>query len=187
MKLLILNIVAWLFLASCSTEYDKKLVEEETHVLQGDVPDQTSRNIEVLFTDSNVTKAILKAGRARIYSNSRETILDSSVYIDFFDRKTGKKDSYLIADSARIDDETQNMVAVGNVFFKSDSQQSSLKTNKLYWNNQTRKFYTDEFVVYDNPREHFEGYGFESDENLTNSTIYKISNSTINKVSGEQK
>lgn len=180
MRLLILNIVFILALAACSTDdYDKRLVEQESDVLQGDIPNQVSRNVKVLFTDSNVTKAILYAGRARIYSEKKETVLDSGVHVDFIDRETGQKQSYLDADSAHIDDRTQNMIAVGNVIVKSDSKKSTLKTEKLYWDNKTRKIHTDEYVVYDTPQEHFVGYGFEADENLENSTIYKVS--------GEQK
>ncbi len=180
MRLLILNIVFLLAISACSTDdYDKKLVEQESDVLQGDIPNQVSRNVKVLFTDSNVTKAILYAGRARIYTEKKETVLDSGVHVDFIDRETGEKKSYLDADSAHIDDRTQNMIAVGNVFVKSDSQNATLKTEKLYWNNKTRKIHTDKYVVFDNPKEHFEGYGFEADENLENSTIYKVS--------GEQK
>ncbi len=180
MRFLILNIVFVLAFVACSTDdYDKKLVEQESNVLQGDLPDQISHDVKVLFTDSNITKAILYAGRARIFSDKKETILDSNVHIDFIDSKTGEKQSYLDSDSAHIDDKTQNMVAVGNVFVKSDSKNSTLKTEKLFWNNKTRKIHTDEFVIFDTPQEHFEGYGFESDENLSNSTIYKVS--------GEQK
>ncbi len=176
MRLLILNILLLLAISACTTnDYDKKLVEQESNVLQGDIANQVSHNVKVLFTDSNVTKAILYAGRARIYDEKKETILDSGVHIDFIDRETGKKKSYLDADSAHIDDRTQNMIAVGNVVVRSDSKDATLNTEKLYWNNKTRKIHTDEYVDYNTPQEHFKGYGFEADENLENSTIYKVS------------
>jgi LPS export ABC transporter protein LptC len=138
-----------------------------------------SWDVDIMFYDSSKIKARLKAKRARVYQQKMETLFDKGLEVDFFSIQTGKRNSRLTADSARIDDKTKNMVAFGNVIVISDSSNTKLETQLLHWDNKTQKFFSNEFVSITSPTEYIQGYGFESDANLTN---YKIL-----KVSGEQK
>jgi LPS export ABC transporter protein LptC len=138
-------------------------------------PDQISWNIEVYFVDSSFTKAILKAKRARIYQERAETLLDSGVTCEFLSQRTGKRSSYLTADSARIDDKTKNMLARGHVVVISDSTRTKLETSLLMWDNQAQKLYSTEYVRITSPEERLQGYGFESDLYLNNYKIMKVS------------
>lgn len=138
-------------------------------------PDQISYNTEVAFVDSNFTKAILKAERARVYQSRMETLLDGGVYVQFFKRHSSRKVSYLTADSARIDDRTKNMMAGGHVIVISDSTNTKLETSLLEWDNTTQKLYSTEFVRVTSPMETIQGYGFESDQSLSNYKIFRVS------------
>lgn len=138
-------------------------------------PDQISWNMEVFFVDSSFTKAILRAKRARIYQDRAETLLDSGVTCEFLSQKTGKRSSYLTADSARIDDRTKNMLARGHVVVISDSTNTKLETSLLMWDNQAQKLYSTEYVRITSPEERLQGYGFESDLYLNNYKIMKVS------------
>jgi LPS export ABC transporter protein LptC len=137
--------------------------------------DLVSWNIDVLFIDSSYTKAILKAKRARIYNERMETLLDSGLVLDFFSKITNKRISNLIADSAKIDDKTKDMIAKGNVIVVADSSQTKLETSLLLWNNKTQKLYSTEFVKITSPGQNLQGYGFESDLNLDHYKIFKVS------------
>ena len=80
----------------------------------------------------------------------------------------------LIGDSGVMEKNSRNMKAYGNVIFKSRDS-SFLKTNKLYWNDITRRIYTDDSVyIYDakNKRE-LSGIGFESDDEFKHIRILK--------------
>ena len=138
-------------------------------------PDQISYKTEVIFVDSNFTKAILKAERARVYQSRMETLLDGGVYVQFFKRNSASKVSYLTSDSARIDDRTKNMMAGGHVVVISDSTDTKLETSLLEWDNNTQKLFSTEFVRVTSPSETIQGYGFESDQSLSNYKIFRVS------------
>jgi len=138
-------------------------------------PDQISYDTEVIFVDSNFTKAILKAKRARVYQSRMETLLDGDVNVQFFKRHSSRKVSYLTSDSARIDDRTKNMLAGGHVIVISDSTNTKLETSLLEWDNTTQKLYSTEFVRVTSPSETIQGYGFESDQSLSNYKIFRVS------------
>ena len=140
-------------------------------------PDQISYATEVAFVDSSFTKAILEAGRARVFNKEQETLLDSSVKVTFFDRDNPNKISILTCDSARIDDKTKNMIAKGNVVVISDSQNMKLETSLLEWKNDKQRLYSTEFVKITTEHEILKGYGFESDPDLKDYKIFKVSGS----------
>jgi LPS export ABC transporter protein LptC len=66
------------------------------------------------------------------------------------------------------------MLAKGNVIVVSDSASTKLQTNELHWKQSTRKIHTDAYVKITSPNEIINGWGFESNENLSNYKIYKV-------------
>ena len=152
------------FLLSCEDDKpaEKKRIDS---VETENLPDQMSWDVEVFFVDSSYTKAILRANRSRIYQDRMETLLDGEVVVEYMSKYSGERISLLTADSARIDDKTKDMIAWGDVFVKSDSSQTTLRTEVLQWENKTRKFYSTEYVEIRSPSEDLNGYGFESDQN----------------------
>lgn len=168
---LLLAVIAF---QSCSDDRGAKPKTMSDKVEKG-APDQISINPEVVFVDSSFTKAVLNAGRARIYQQRMETWLDGGLKLDFFSKKSGSRMSHLVADSAKIDDKTRDMFAFGNVVVVSDSTGSRLETQVLEWNNRTQRLYSNEFVRINTPNETIEGYGFESDPSLKNYRISRVS------------
>lgn len=138
-------------------------------------PDQVANDVEVIFNDSSFTKAILKAKRARVYFKSNLTFLDSAVDVEFMSKNSNKRMSYLTCDSARIDDNTKDMIAMGNVIVISDSSNIKLVTTILEWSNIRQKIYSNEYVEITTASEFIRGYGFESNPDLSNYRIFKVS------------
>ncbi len=159
---------------SCDKPGGNKHIYKDT-IVEGLTPDQTGWNVTVRFVDSSTTKAILVAGRTRVYQKRNETLLDGGIEVQFFSTETGERTSKLTADSAVIDDNTKNMVAKGNVIVIADSSGTKLETSVLHWNNKTRKIYSSEYVEITSASETLKGWGFESDENLNNYKIFKVS------------
>jgi LPS export ABC transporter protein LptC len=173
-KILFFLFLVMLSLSSC--EEGKVIPKKVQDTLNmSDMPDQIGWNTQVNFVDSSFTKAILKAKRARIYQKRNETLLDGGLYVEFLSKTTGRKIRHHTADSARIDDLTKNMLAAGHVIVISDSNQTKLETSLLHWNNKTQLFYSTEFVKITSPKERIQGYGFESDQNLSNYKVFKVS------------
>lgn len=163
-----------LIITACEDDKShSKIVKEAEEQIER--PDQLAHNIEVTFMDKGKKVALLKAGRARVFNSRSETLLDSSVYVDFFSRETGNKISTLTSDSARIDDKTKDMLALGDVLVVSDSNQTRLTTTVLEWLNKTQRLYSSEFVTINQPGRITTGHGFESDLKLENYRINKVS------------
>ena len=173
---LIIICISVLFFIACDEEI--KLSVQDKIDKSETMPDQISWDIEVNFIDSSFTKAILTARKALIYEKKKETFLDSGMRVVFFSSKTRKRASVLTADSAKIDDNTKDMLAMGNVLVISDSTHTKLETNLLMWKNKDEKLYSTEFVRITTPYEKLKGWGFESDLNLTNYKIFKVSGET---------
>ena len=140
------------------------------------IPSQESWGSTVEFSDSGVTKAILKAGHIFAFDNSRQTFLDQGVHVDFFD-SYGRHSSVLTSERGNVDEATNNLEATGNVVVRSDSG-VVVVTDKLFWDNARQKIYSDAFVKITSPTEKLQGQGFESDQNLKNYRIYKATGST---------
>jgi LPS export ABC transporter protein LptC len=166
-------IISSIILLGCfrdDTEY-KKAIKEESNVL----PDQIAHNIEVVFFDSAHKKAILKAMQAEVYYSNSTTILNGDVRLEYFSKSSGKRLSILTADNASIDDKSKDMFAKGNVVVLSDSAKVTLSTTSLAWSNQKQIIYTNDYITIKTPTETINGYGFESNLDLSNYKIYKVS------------
>ena len=148
--------------------------------IPSDAPTEESWNTTLLFTDSSWTKARLQVGHARKYLNRMETLLDSGVYVEFYDRD-GSLNVTLLADSAHIDDRTGDMIAYGSVHVDSERNRTVVDTDRLHYDNKTRRLHSDAFVkIIDGMRGRtLQGTGFESDEGLQNYKIYNVSGKTM--------
>lgn len=142
-----------------------------TDLKSGEIPDQESWNSSVIFSDSGNVKAILKAGHISVFNSKAYTLIDSGAIVDFF--KTGEKVSTLTSKSGKVLDVSKDIEMYDSVVVVN-KEGSVLKTSKLYWNNKLQKVSTDVFVKITTSKEDIEGIGFESDQNLKNYTIYKV-------------
>jgi LPS export ABC transporter protein LptC len=150
-----------------------KIQPPKTDFISSDsIPAQQSFNSEVTFSDSGKVKAILYAGRIRVYSKFNYTLVDSGAKVDFY--KAGVYNSTLTGKRGKIFDASKDVEVYDSV--KLVSQDGSvLTTNKLLWVNKTQKIKSDEFVHITTKTDDIQGYGFEADQNLKNYVIYKVS------------
>jgi LPS export ABC transporter protein LptC len=148
-------------------------------VSSSQLPSQESWNSTITFTDSGIVKAIVKAGHIYAYDNSRVTFLDSGVVVDFFD-EFGKHTTMLTSQRGTVDEGTNNLEATGDVVVKSDSG-TVVYTEKMFWNNQKQLIHSPEFVRIVSPKEQLQGTGFESDHNLRNYRIFKVTGTAESK------
>ncbi len=158
---------------------EEKIKPSVVHLPDAELPSQESWNSTITFSDSARIKAILWAGYIARYAVQRYTILQDSVRVDFFDADQ-RHTSVLTAQRGKVNDATQDFVAYDNVIVTSDSG-TTLRTDSLFWNNATRKVYTQAFVDIVSPTEHIMGRGLESDQNLKNYKIFRVTGSAVTK------
>lgn len=161
-------------LIGCSNE---KIKPQVNYTIEDEnIPVQESWNSEIYFTENGELKAILYSDHLMVYNEPREKLLEN-LKIEFFNEK-GRKTSLLTSKRGRIDDITENMYAIDSVVAINDSSNVKLETDELMWRKSDRKIVSDKFVKITSPDEIIEGYGFESDQNLQNYTIFDITYQT---------
>lgn len=165
---LIFLLIVSLNIISCEDKFKPATNDTESN----DSPSQESWNSTVVFSDSGNTKAILTAGHISIYTSKGYTLIDSGAKVEFY--KEGEIVSVLTGRSGKIDDRTKDIEITDSVEVVN-TEGSKLNTEKLLWKNAEQKVYSDEFVRIVTPDETIEGTGFESDQNLKNYKIYKVS------------
>ena len=137
-----------------------------------DVPTQESWNSAITFTDSGKVTAIVHAGHIAVYANSKYTLLDSGIHIDFFNHRE-QHTSVLTADRGKVNDATHDLEAYGNVVVVSDSG-TTLRSLELYWSDARQLIHTPAFVEITSPTEQIRGHGLESDQSLKNYRIFRV-------------
>lgn len=157
-------------LSACSS--DKIEPVKSDLVATDSIPNQESFHTTVTFSDSGKVKAILIAGRIRVFTKFSYTLIDSSAKVDFY--KNGVYSSTLTGKRGKIYDVTKDVEVYDDVKLVS-TDGSVLTTNKLYWVNSTQRIKSDDFVHIVTKTEDIKGYGFEADQNLKNYVIYKVS------------
>jgi len=168
MKLNILILIL-IFIAGCGEEKVQPTVSTSLQVSK--IPAQESWGDTVFFSDSGNTKAILYSKHLRMYDSPQETLLDT-ITVKFFNPE-GQQTTTLTANRGKVNDITKDLYAIDSVVAVNDSG-VTLKTQELVWQNKDRKITSDKFVTITSPKERVQGYGFESDQNLKNYTIYNI-------------
>lgn len=137
------------------------------------LPQQESWNSRVVLSDSGNVKAVIDAGYIRKFDSPSVTLLSESVTVYFYN-EIGKQTSTMTSDEGKVDEATNNLEVYGHVVVVSDDS-TRLRTAKLFWDNRRRLIHTPEFVSIVSPKEKMQGTGFESDQQLRNYKIFKVS------------
>jgi LPS export ABC transporter protein LptC len=141
------------------------------------LPQQESWNSKIVLSDSGRITAIIYATYVRVFQSPAETHLLDGIKVQFYDEK-GNVSSVLTAQSGKVDENTKNLEAVGNVVVVS-SDSTTLRTEKLSWDNKRQVVHTTEFIHINSPKERLQGYGFESDQHLQRYRIFKVSGEAV--------
>ena len=135
------------------------------------LPSQESWKSDIIISDSGKIKALINAGYLRTYDDKRTTLLTEGVVVYFFDER-GQQTSVLTSEEGKVDEYTNNLEAQRNVVVTSNDQ-TTLKTQRLFWDNRRALIHTPEFVQIATPKERLQGHGFESEQNLKNYRIFR--------------
>lgn len=138
-------------------------------------PTMLTRNVETLISDSGVTRFRIVTPIWYVYDEVDEPYwrfpegLNLEKFDNFF-----RREATVEADSALYLKNKQIWRLDGNVTINNVMGEKFL-TNQLFWDQRMHKLYSDSFIHIERPDKVLEGYGFDSNEQLTRYTIRKVS------------
>ena len=162
-----------LALGACSKEEPK----EPPQAGPSQLPDQVISNFSITETAGRGQKEwTLQAQKADVYEK-RHVLEVRLVKVTFFD-KSGAVGSVLTAREGKIDDNTRDMEARGDVVV-TGSDGVVLKTQRLTWKNKARQIVSDDSVTVIRREDVLTGVGFRGDPDLGKFEILKNMKATI--------
>ncbi len=157
------------FIISCENKFGPPRTDYKT----GEIPDQESWNSTVIFSDSGRIKAILKAGHISVYNSRNYTLVDDGAIVDFYDRN-GEVVSTLTGKRGKVLEPSKDIEMYDSVIVVGKKNNTLVTTKRMNWNNEKQRVYSDAFVKIKTEKEEIEGFGFESDQNLKNYKVFKV-------------
>lgn len=156
-----------------SCKDDSKI--ETADVDTTDVPTMLTRDVETLISDSGVARYRIVTPIWYVYDEVEEPYwrfpdgLNLEKFDNFF-----RTEATVQADSAIYLKRKQIWQLDGNVNISNVLNEKFL-TQQLFWDQRTHKLYSDSFIHIERTDRVLEGYGFESNEQMTRYTIKKVS------------
>jgi LPS export ABC transporter protein LptC len=173
--ILFLGIILLHVLIFTSCENDMKVVEHLSG--RGEItPSESSKNLNLLYTDSGKMQFRLKSpymehfvyGVKEPYSE-----FNKGVYIEYYD-ENHKVKTILKADYAIRFDNSKKMEAKYKVEVTNENGEI-LRTEKIIWDEENRKIFTDEYVEITTKREILKGKGMEANQDFSEWEIKEVS------------
>ncbi len=168
--LIIISTALFILCPACSRLDEKELEKEWT------APDQESWNAVLTMSRNEKLSARVYAGRMKQFNETGEVYIGDSMRVDFYNDE-GRHTSFLKSDSGIVNERKQNLIAIGNVEFRSDTGYV-MYSQTLFWLNDSNLVYTDGDIELFSEKDTLYGTGFRSDVRLENWTIDKPRGST---------
>ncbi|MCB9261122.1 MAG: LPS export ABC transporter periplasmic protein LptC [Flavobacteriales bacterium] len=167
--LLLLTITG--FLLSCRNARKGELDRLQQQL--EDLSIERAENVTVQYNDSAKLKAIINTPLLIRFPQKKEpyTEMPKGLNATFFNTE-GKEDSKISA-AYGINYEIQKLIKLKDSVRVYNQQGEELKCEELYWNQKTKKIYTQTFVKIVRDGETLRGKGFESNETFTKWRILK--------------
>lgn len=156
----------------CSCQNDLKKIELITSDAQ--LPTEIVENVDITYTDSGRLKAIVHTVLAKHFVEKNDPYLEmpKGVKADFY-APDGTIESNLEANYA-INYEKRKMIELKDSVYVVNIEGETLETDKLIWDQNEQKIHTDAPVKITQKDQIIYGEGFESNQNFTQYTVYKI-------------
>lgn len=136
-------------------------------------PVETIEDCEIIYSDSAQVRVILNAKELNRYTYDESYLeFTNGVRMQFFN-SGGKKESELVSDYAKLNEESNLMIAKNNVKIRNVDA-DLLESDELIWNQETKEIYSEKFVKITTEYEVIYGNGFVSNQNFTKYMIKNI-------------
>jgi LPS export ABC transporter protein LptC len=158
--------------ASIGCKNDPAVVKQLTKDVE--MPISSTKNVEMLYTDSARLRAKVKAPRRDTYLGEKERIeFTEGVEVKFYD-EDGSESGELFAKYAINNTKTEQMIARNNVQLVNKLEGKRLETEELIWDQKSGRIYSNKFSKITSKQEVIYGDGFESNQDFSQYRILKI-------------
>ena len=139
------------------------------------LPSMTSRGVTTLISDSGITRYKIVTEEWIIYDKKEPPYwaFEKGVYLEKFD-SLFHTDASIKADTAYYYEIRKLWELKGNVEILSQNG-DKFNTELLFWHEKDKRIYSDKFIQIEQEDKILKGYGFESNQDLTE---YEIKNTT---------
>lgn len=156
-------------LISCENDLDKveRIASNEVSL-----PVENSKDVEIIYSDSSIVRAKLKSPVLKFYNvQNAYHEMPNGLYVEFF----GPQKNIESTLSAKYGRKFQNqgIIEVKDSVVVINEKGERLDTEKLIWNEKTKKIYTNSFVRITTATDIMFGEGLEANQNFTNYKIFK--------------
>lgn len=152
--------------------------DEELPPPPKNMPTQVIDDFTLTETDGEYISWRLKADRADIYDYANEAKI-FVVYVDFYEE--GEYSSTLTAREGTIDLLRHNMEARGDVVLVSRKDGAVLKTEKLNWDSEEGRIYSDAYCTLERGRSVIRGQGFKATPGLESFSTHELDADILDK------
>ena len=136
------------------------------------LPSMRALGITTLISDSGITRYKIVTEEWTVFDkkNPPHWAFEKGVYLEKFDTLF-HIDASIKADTAYYYDKKKLWKLIGNVHIRSQ-RGDKFNTDLLYWDEKKAKVYSDKFIRIEQDDKILTGYGFESNQELTEYEIY---------------
>lgn len=135
-------------------------------------PTMATTDVSTFISDSGYTKYHVTTPLWQMFEDAEEPFwkFPDGIFLEQYDTDLSPESS-VVCDSAVYFSRKRLWRLDGNVVMVN-TQADSFLTQQLFWDQQTRKMYSDSFIHIVRTDRIIEGYGFESDQNMLYYTVH---------------
>ena len=161
--------IVMLFLLSACGRKKNPVTDAITN--RDSVPVMTTRDVSTYISDSGVVRYKIIADEWRVYDRLDPTrwTFEEGIYLEKFNNDLSIE-ATIVADTAYYYDQQELWELRGNVHIENE-QDEQFDTQLLYWNQKTKKVYSDLYIRIRQQKRIITGIGFTSNQEFTNYTI----------------
>lgn len=139
------------------------------------IPTMITKDVKTLISDSGITQYRITSKIWYVFQEAKKPYwkFPTGLFLEKFDPQF-KTEASIKCDSATYFKDDQIWRLDGHVVIKNVHKELIL-TQQLFWNQKTQKVYSDSFIHIEKADRIIEGYGFESNEKMTNYNLRKPS------------
>lgn len=138
-------------------------------------PDQIISNIHTLYSDTGVVRFEIKADRMEVYSIPvQKTVFKNNFCVNFYKEKDSIE-ATLNAEYAEVIDGTNSFFVRNKVIFTNFEKGQILKTEELYWDQNTKRIRTEKAFEIIGKSSYISGYGMDANETFSEYNTHNVS------------
>jgi len=172
-RLAIITVIVLCFLSGACSK--RKTVLNSVALDAETLPLMHSEDVSSLISDSGVTRYRLSAQVWDIYDHSHQDrsywFFPKGIYVEKFDSIFNTEGS-IKSDTAYYYDKKSLWRLIGNVKIQN-LQKEKFETQELFWDEKLQKIYSKQVIRIEQADRIIVGEGFESDQAMTDYTIFK--------------